>query len=122
MSQVSDDLIIPVSTGTPVSQPPTQSAAVPIDDSMAVPSYSNFCRVTGTPEEVILDFGLGPQTLGLAQGPIRVSQRIIANFFTVKRLVRALQLTLERHESVFGVVETDVERRAHPVVTGHFSG
>jgi hypothetical protein len=33
------------------------------------------------------------------------------NYFTAKRVLHALQLTLERHEGVFGVLETDVQRR-----------
>ena len=37
-----------------------QQTEVHVDDSGALPSYSNFCRVTATPEEVILDFGLNP--------------------------------------------------------------
>src|SRR5206468_6632328 len=38
-----------------------QTTEVHVDDSGTLPSYSNFCRVTATPEEVILDFGLNPQ-------------------------------------------------------------
>ena len=28
-----------------------------VDDSQVVATYANFCRVTGTPEELIVDFG-----------------------------------------------------------------
>ncbi|MBQ4194634.1 MAG: DUF3467 domain-containing protein, partial [Thermoguttaceae bacterium] len=36
-----------------------------IDDSNVVATYANFCRVTGTPEELIVDFGLNPQPMGV---------------------------------------------------------
>ena len=29
---------------------------VQVEDKHAVTSYANFCRVTGTPEELIIDF------------------------------------------------------------------
>jgi hypothetical protein len=88
-----------------------QLPPIQIDDSKVIAGYCNFCRVTGTPEELIIDFGLNPQHVGAPTQPIRVTQRIIMNFFTAKRTLHALQLTLERHEDAFGVLETDVQRR-----------
>ena len=38
-------------------------AEVVVDDLGTVPSYSNFCRVTATSEEVIMDFGLNPPAI-----------------------------------------------------------
>lgn len=87
-----------------------------IDDSKVVASYANFCRVTGTPEELILDFGLNPQPFEIPTEPIPLSQRIITNFYTAKRLLHALQLTIERHEATFGALELNVERRVRPGV------
>ena len=71
-----------------------------------------FRAVTGTPEEVIIDFGLNPQLFGPPTEPVIVSQRIIVNFFTAKRLLAALAMTTQRHESAFGVLETDVQKRS----------
>jgi hypothetical protein len=88
-----------------------QSFQVEVDDSHVSSSYSNFCRVTGSPEELIVDFGLNPQPMGIPTKPIVVNQRIILNFFTAKRLLGALQMSIQRHESVFGVLETDVQKR-----------
>ena len=34
---------------------------VPVDESHIAATYANFCRVTGTPEELIVDFGLNKQ-------------------------------------------------------------
>lgn len=94
------------------STPQHQAAAqIQIDDSNAQSLYSNFCRVTGTPEELILDFGLSSQAFGVPTGPVTVSQRVITNYYTAKRLLHVLQLTLDRHEGAFGALETDVQRR-----------
>ena len=97
-------------------QPPQapQRVQVQIDDSKAIANYANFCRVTGTPEELIIDFGLNPQPVGIPTQPIPVTQRIITNFYTAKRMLHALQLTVQRHEATFGVLEIDVQRRVRP--------
>lgn len=104
-------------TGTP----PTAVAAqqqVTLDDAGASTCYANFCRVTGTPEEVILDLGLNPQPFGVPQNPVKVSQRLILNYFTAKRLLAALTMTVQRHEQAFGVLETDVQKRVRPGLRG----
>jgi hypothetical protein len=105
--------------GTPQApaqaQPP--QAQIQIDDSKAVSVYTNFCRVTGTPEELIIDFGLNPQPFGVATVPIAITQRIVTNFFTAKRMLQALMMTVQRHEATFGVIETDVQRRVHPAAS-----
>lgn len=90
---------------------PQQQFQIEVDDSHVVASYANFCRVTGSPEELIIDFGLNPQPMGVPKNPIAVSQRIIVNYFTAKRLLAALSMSVQRHESVFGVLETDVQKR-----------
>ena len=87
---------------------------VKVDDSAAICSYANFCRVTGSPEELIIDFGLNSQPMGVPTEPIGIKQRIIVNFYTAKRLLAALQMSVARHESVFGVLETDINKRVRP--------
>lgn len=89
---------------------------VKVDDSKLIAMYANFCRVTGTPEELIIDFGLNPQPFGVPTEPVVVNQRIVTNFFTAKRMLHALQLTLQRHEQAFGVLETDVQKRVVPAM------
>jgi hypothetical protein len=100
------------------AQPQQQRVQVEIDDSRVLATYANFCRVTGTPEELIIDFGLNPQPFGIPTHPIPVTQRIITNFYTAKRMLHALQLTIQRHEATFGVLETDVQKRVRPGVMG----
>ena len=84
---------------------------VPVDESHIVATYANFCRVTGTPEELIVDFGLNKQVGGTAPETIQLTQRIIVNFFTAKRLAYALGHAVARHEQAFGTLETDVQKR-----------
>ena len=89
-----------------------QQTEVVVDDSATLPSYSNFCRVTATPEEVILDFGLNPQPFATGRQEVKANQRIVMNFYTAKRLLTALSMTIQRHEGTFGSIELDVRRRA----------
>lgn len=96
----------------PATQPQQQQQVqVNVDDSHAIACYANFCRVTGSPEELIVDFGLNPQPVGIPKDAIHVSQRVIMNFYTAKRLLAALQMSVQRHEAVFGVLETDIQKR-----------
>lgn len=84
---------------------------VEVNDKNAVCLYANFCRVTGTPEELILDFGLNAQPFGISTEPVEVKQRIVTNYYTAKRMLQALHLSVQRHEQAFGVLETDVQKR-----------
>jgi len=84
---------------------------VQVDDSKASCSYANFCRVTGTPEELLIDFGLNSQPFGVPTEPVQITQRIVTNYYTAKRLLHALHLSVQRHEQAFGVLETDVQKR-----------
>ena len=95
---------------TPAAAPP-QRVAVQVDDSEASCAYANFCRVTGSPEELIIDFALNPQPMGVPNGAIDIDQRVVMNYYTAKRLLAALQMSVQRHEAVFGVLETDINKR-----------
>ena len=59
---------------------------VQVEDKHAVTSYANFCRVTGTPEELIIDFGLNAQPFGVPQEAVVITQRLVTNYYTAKRL------------------------------------
>jgi hypothetical protein len=98
--------------GTQAQPQPQPQTEVFVDDSGTLPSYSNFCRVTATPEEVILDFGLNPQPFATGRQDVKANQRIVMNFYTAKRLLTALGMTIQRHEQTFGAIELDVRRRA----------
>ena len=91
----------------------SQSVTMPsTDTSHAAAMYSNFCRCTGTAEEIILDFGLNSQPMGTPAEPIPITQRVVVNYYTAKRLLGALHMTIKHHEDKFGVLETDVQKRS----------
>ncbi len=96
-----------------------RGARVEVTDKNCISLYANFCRVTGTPEELILDFGLNAQPFGVPTEPVEVKQRIVTNYFTAKRMLQALHMSVQRHEQAFGVLETDVQKR---VVGGRGGG
>lgn len=87
-----------------------------VDDSNVVSNYANFCRVTGSPEELIVDFGMNAQPMNSNDKPVEISQRIVLNFYTAKRLLHALHVSVRRHEEVFGNIETDIQKRVQPKV------
>ncbi len=101
-------------SATAPAQPAQQQAQptqIHVNDADAIALYANFCRVTGSPEELIIDFGLNPQPIGVPREPIAIKQRIILNYYTAKRLLHALSMSVQRHEAVFGVLETDINKR-----------
>lgn len=94
--------------------PQQQQQRLEVDDSQVQACYANFCRVNGTPEELIIDFGLNSQPFGAPEKPLQVNQRLVVNYFTAKRLLAALQMSVQRHEAAFGVLETNVQKRVLP--------
>ena len=52
--------------------------------------------------------------MGTPTAPIAITQRIVTNFFTAKRMLHALMMTIQRHEAAFGMIETDIQRRVRP--------
>lgn len=115
----------------PLESPPAgvaerPSAVVPqrllVDDSVILAHYSNFARVTGTPEELILDFGLNldasQRVPAGAKAAVSIDRRVVLSFLTAKRLWLAVHMAVQRHEATFGPVETDVRRRLNPAAKG----
>ena len=88
-----------------------QTQTITVDDSGVQAGYANFCRVSSSPEELILDLGLNPTPFATGEVNVQVSQRIILNHFTAKRMLSALSMALQRHEQAFGMLETDVRKR-----------
>ncbi len=93
----------------------TQGAPVEVDDSKSTAHYTNFCRLSGTPEELIMDSGINSHPTEATTQKAMVTQRVVTGWHTAKRLVHVLQQTVERHEAVFGVLETDAQKRVRRV-------
>jgi hypothetical protein len=97
----------------PPRTPPAQEARkeAPLDFDGVTTTYSNWYRITGSPEELILEFALTPSLGVVTDDPIRVSQRLVMSFYTAKRLLAHLHYAVKRHEEVFGQLEMDFRRR-----------
>ena len=84
---------------------------VKMDDSDVAAVYANFCRIWGTPEELVVDFALNPQSTGGLPEVLKINQRVILNYYTAKRLLGLLNHAVQRHEKAFGQLELDFRKR-----------
>lgn len=91
-----------------------QPQSIEADDSQVVAAYTNYCRVMGTPEELIVDFGLNTQGAGVPMHPIKLTQRALMNFYTAKRLLGALQLAHAGQLPAFEVLEAIIQKQVVP--------
>jgi hypothetical protein len=89
-----------------------QQVQIPVDINSMLSGYTNFFRVTGTPEELVLDFGLNTQQM-TPSGPetIKLTHRLVMSFYTAKRLLNAMHWAVNRYETHYGVLETDFQKR-----------
>lgn len=97
-----------------------QQVRLRIDERNMRSCYANAFRTNGTAEEVILDFGLNlinPATQEQGQPEIvfQVSERVIMNYYSAKRLAITLSQLIRRHEEQFGELELDVAKRRKSV-------
>jgi hypothetical protein len=105
----------PTPTAAPEGQPQAQQPPqFSVDTSALSAAYANFCRVTGTPEELVLDFGLNTQMTPVPTEPVKLTHRLVMNYFTAKRLLGALHMAVQQHENMYGVLETDIQKRVRP--------
>lgn len=89
-----------------------QQIQVAINDADMASVYVNFFRVTGNPDEVLLDLGMYSQVMGPGgPEPIELTHRLVMNFVTAKKLAEVLRVVVARHEQAFGAVEVDPNRR-----------
>jgi Protein of unknown function (DUF3467) len=99
--------------GPPQGQTPQgQAPQFAMDTGSISTVYTNFCHVTFLPEELILDFGLTTQMPPLPNVPVKLTHRVVMNFYTAKRLLHGLNFAVSRFESAFGELELDVQKRA----------
>src|SRR5262245_66415380 len=105
---------------------PAQAQPVPqfsVNTEQLSTVYANFCRVTGTPEELVLDFGLNTQMNPVPTEPVKLTHRLVMNYFTAKRLLGALHMAVQQHENVYGVLEIDIQKRVrNPGMGGRPAG
>jgi hypothetical protein len=87
-----------------------------INEEKMETSYANAFRTNGTAEEVMIDFGMNTvaraaQPSGPAQILFQLTDRIVLNYFSPKRLAITLTQMIRRHEQQFGELELDVAKR-----------
>jgi hypothetical protein len=95
-----------------------QAGQFPTDYSNLSTVYTNFCRVSVTPEELVLDFGLNTQMVPTTVEPVKLTHRVVMNFFTAKRLLGALNAVIHQHEKAYGALELDYQKRARSAAPG----
>jgi hypothetical protein len=108
------DEMKPVPPAGTEGQQPQQVPQFNVDTTTLSAAYANFCRVTGTPEELVLDFGLNTQMSPVPSEPVKLTHRLVMNYFTAKRLLGALHMAVQQHENMYGVLETDIQKRVRP--------
>lgn len=94
-----------------------QQVRLRIDERNLESAYANAFRTNGTAEEVILDFGLNLAVPAQEQGgqpeiQFQVTDRIVLNYYSAKRLALTLGQIIRRHEDQFGELQLDVSKRA----------
>ncbi|RPI61805.1 MAG: DUF3467 domain-containing protein [Planctomycetaceae bacterium] len=93
-----------------------QQVRLRIDEQKMATNYANAFRTNGTAEEVMLDFGVNllnqaTQQQGQPEIMFQVSNRVVMNYFSAKRLAITLSQLIRRHEEQFGELELDVAKR-----------
>src|SRR5262249_45538105 len=106
----------PATPGTTEAQPQApgqaQQLQVPVDVSSLTSGYVNWFRFTGSAEELIIDLGLAPQLGQVPPAePIKLTHRLVMNFYTAKRLLQNLNRAVGIYESHYRAQDTDMHRR-----------
>ena len=107
---MADELRTPEGTPAAPQTPPAQQQ-FKTDASEVSTIYTNFCRASMTPEELVLDFGLSTQLVPNPDEPIKLTHRVVMNFYTAKRLLGLLSSIVQQVENSYGALELDFQRR-----------
>jgi hypothetical protein len=98
---------VPAGTGAPEAQSATAPGQTRVvwDDTNMRTSYANVCNVLGTREEITLLFGSN-QSWQIGQDQVRVvlTDRVVLNPYTAKRLLIMLEKGMREYEARFGVL------------------
>ena len=102
-------------TDAPAEEGKQQTVRVRMDQRDLKTSYANAFNTHGLINEVILDFGLNmpipPQPDQQPEIMLQITDRIILNYYSVKRLALTLGQLVRRHEERFGELELDDSKR-----------
>jgi hypothetical protein len=96
--------------GTVIEQRPSDSIVA--SELVAQAAYANFARVTGTPEELTVEFGTNPTPVPQqTTGRICVHSQVAMRFAVAKSLAQQLSGIVRDYESRHGDLELDISRR-----------
>ena len=84
-----------------------EQPAIRWDDETAMKNcYANVCNVSSTREEIVLNFGLNqPWERPRPEVQVQLTNRIILNPHTAKRLALLLGAVVQQYEKQFGALE-----------------
>ncbi len=92
-----------------------QQVQLRIDEHEMGTHYANAFRTNATAEEVMLDFGINlPNQAAQPEKPeilFHISDRIVLNYYSAKRLAITLSQIIRRYEDQFGELELNVANR-----------
>ncbi len=93
----------------------SQQVQLRIDEREMSTHYANAFRTNATAEEVMLDFGVNlPNPAAQAEKPeiiFRITNRVVLNYYSAKRLAITLSQMIRRYEEQFGELELNVANR-----------
>jgi hypothetical protein len=93
-----------------------QQVRLRVDQTDMETSYANAFRANETAEELMIDFGInfpvgGGEGQNDAEIAFQVTNRIVLNLYSAKRLALTLGQIVRRHEQEFGELQLDVSKR-----------
>ena len=113
MEDTTDTAVLDIPAPEAPAEAPAEMTTLSLAyDESSHATYSNLCRVTGTPEEVMMDFALNPNAFGkVVEEIVKIDHRIVMSYEAAKRTAFVLLETIRRHEERFGAVELDPRKR-----------
>ncbi|MEE9212284.1 MAG: DUF3467 domain-containing protein [Phycisphaeraceae bacterium] len=98
-----------ISTTAPSGE--VQQVQVEIDDEDVPVRYSSTVRVSGSAEEITLDFAGSVRPTSPQRAKLKIDQRVVLNPWAAKRLALALGQAIQRYEQTYGPLELDPRKR-----------
>jgi len=99
---------IPAGASAPEAQPETEQTLIRWDGSKMRTTYANVCNVASGREEVTMLFGTNQNWhAGQKELIVELSDRIILNPHTAKRLALLLNRSIQEYEQRFGQLALD---------------
>jgi len=90
----------------------TDTPKIRWDTSNLKSGYANFCNVTSTREEVVLNFGVNKAwERGAQEVEIELTDRLILSPFAAKRLAQLLGKLIDEYESRYGKMDLEAGAR-----------